>query len=158
MMERLTKRGNYINNISCIHYDSKECIEADGNCYAECEWEEAVWSKLAEYEDLEEQGLLLRLPCKVGEAIDKLFSHNEFIALWYDKLNDKDHSYLLWKGMAHQLPKEYGEQRILKFKGIIPERFSEADTINLLVTPYIIPCEEAEQKLKEMEDNARDTF
>ena len=108
-------------------------------------------NKLAKYEDLEEQGGLLRLPCKVGEAVDKLFSHNEVVALWYDKPSDKNHSYLLWRGMAHQIPKEYKENRILKFKGIIPERFSESDTINLLITPYVIPCEEAEAKLKELE-------
>lgn len=30
---------------------------------------ETAYKKLAEYEDLEEQGLLLRLPCKVGDTI-----------------------------------------------------------------------------------------
>lgn len=30
---------------------------------------ELMFQKLAEYEDLEEQGLLLRLPCKVGDTI-----------------------------------------------------------------------------------------
>lgn len=29
----------------------------------------AILKKLAEYEDAEEQGLLLRLPCKVGDAV-----------------------------------------------------------------------------------------
>ena len=29
-------------------------------------------SKLAEYEDLEEQGLLLRLPCKVGDTVYRI--------------------------------------------------------------------------------------
>lgn len=109
------------------------------------------YCEFKKYIDLEEQGLILRLPCKVGEAVDKLFSHNEVVALWYDKPSDKNHSYLLWRGMAHQIPKEYKENRILKFKGIIPERFSESDTINLLITPYVIPCEEAEAKLKELE-------
>lgn len=36
------------------------------------EWVEDVVDKLAEYEDLEEQGLLLRLPCKVGDTIWEL--------------------------------------------------------------------------------------
>ena len=31
-----------------------------------------VLGKLAEYEDLEEQGLLLRLPCKVGDTVHEL--------------------------------------------------------------------------------------
>lgn len=30
---------------------------------------EAAYAKLKEYEDAEEQGLLLRLPCKVGDAV-----------------------------------------------------------------------------------------
>lgn len=30
---------------------------------------EKVFNRLAEYEDMEEQGLLVRLPCKVGEPI-----------------------------------------------------------------------------------------
>ena len=30
---------------------------------------ESAYKKLAEYEDLEEQGLLLRLPCKVGDTV-----------------------------------------------------------------------------------------
>lgn len=30
---------------------------------------EELYRKLAEYEDLEEQGLLLKLPCKVGDAV-----------------------------------------------------------------------------------------
>lgn len=29
----------------------------------------AIMNKLAEYEDAEEQGLLLKLPCKVGETV-----------------------------------------------------------------------------------------
>ena len=64
-MERLTKRSNktvHENGVCCTHYLSKECEERSGYCTDECPWEEAVWSKLADYEDAEEQGLLLRLP------------------------------------------------------------------------------------------------
>ena len=35
-----------------------------------------ILGKLAEYEDLEEQGLLLRLPCKVGDIVYSI-NHNE---------------------------------------------------------------------------------
>ena len=37
---------------------------------------ESAYKKLAQYEDLEEQGLLLRLPCKVGDTVFKLKKHN----------------------------------------------------------------------------------
>lgn len=36
----------------------------------------SVQEKLREYEDLEEQGLLLRLPCKVGDKVFKLKQYN----------------------------------------------------------------------------------
>ena len=71
MMERLTKHGktSHENGICCTHFRGKECNERFGDCTDNCPWEEAVWSKLATYEDAEEQGLLLRLPCKVGTTI-----------------------------------------------------------------------------------------
>lgn len=65
-MERLTERS-----IGCFGYD---LINADhseqefGNYDAFYNYSMAV-KKLGEYEDAEEQGLLLRLPCKVGDKI-----------------------------------------------------------------------------------------
>ena len=59
---RLTKReSSYCEDI-CFTYgcDSNEC---------EHEKEYDIYEKLRAYEDLEEQGLLLRLPCKVGDVI-----------------------------------------------------------------------------------------
>ncbi len=38
-------------------------------CEPDCEEIDAVYRKLKDYEDAEEQGLLLRLPCKVGDKI-----------------------------------------------------------------------------------------
>lgn len=37
--------------------------------YIAGEFTQKVYDKLADYEDAEEQGLLVRLPCKVGDAI-----------------------------------------------------------------------------------------
>lgn len=60
-MQRLTK-------------NSKELIDCD-SCYIEdydcgcCESVSEAIAKLAEYEDLEEQGLLIKLPCKVGAPV-----------------------------------------------------------------------------------------
>ena len=71
-MERLTKRifvpkeerdlvvftqGEYIDTIPAemTHEDIRKALR-----------------KLAEYEDLEEQGLLLRLPCKVGDTVYRI--------------------------------------------------------------------------------------
>ena len=71
-MERLTKRSSdttHENGVCCTHFMSDECKKYGGNCSDGCRYEEAVWSKLAEYEDAEEQGLLLRLPCNVGDEV-----------------------------------------------------------------------------------------
>ena len=72
MMDRLTFRNNdttHENRICCSHFNSKECIAVCGNCSLGCKWEEEVWSKLAHYEDLEEAGRLIELPCKIGDTV-----------------------------------------------------------------------------------------
>lgn len=39
-------------------------------CRINCEISDSdAWEKLAEYEELEEQGLLIKIPCKVGETV-----------------------------------------------------------------------------------------
>lgn len=53
-MERLTKRCTYMGKDHVFHTN--------------CNVRKALY-KLAEYEDLEEQGLLLKLPCKVGDTV-----------------------------------------------------------------------------------------
>lgn len=61
-MERLTQREN--NRLIMVKQDNGEYIPAY--------WDEDNFKaikKLADYEDLEEQGLLVRLPCKVGDTM-----------------------------------------------------------------------------------------
>ena len=53
-MERLTKHSkqtSHENGICCIHFRGSECLRVGGNCAMNCKWEEAVWSRLAAYED-----------------------------------------------------------------------------------------------------------
>ncbi len=67
-MERLTERsaiGNYF---------YPKCFEkCDGNGSSEkcndCEITTSICEKLGKYEDLEEQGRLLKLPCKIGDDV-----------------------------------------------------------------------------------------
>ena len=69
-MERLTER-----NPSWIDDELWERA-----CEPDCEEIDAVYRKLKEYEDLEEQGLLLRLPCKVGDTVYAIgFNNNKQI-------------------------------------------------------------------------------
>ena len=78
-MERLTK----ISEIGNAYYPKcfKEPCCGMGECLDDkCSLILDVCKKLAEYEQLEEQGLLVRLPCKVDEKIKeqilKLCSNN----------------------------------------------------------------------------------
>jgi hypothetical protein len=64
-MERLTNR-EYGEN-SCAVYTSY--CDACHNSDCHCELVEDMIDKLAEYEDLEEQGRLIKLPCKVGDTV-----------------------------------------------------------------------------------------
>lgn len=66
-MERLTKWLNDKKNL-CIKKCEKECVEGYTECH-KCEPFKDVMIRLAKYEDAEEQSLLLRLPCKVGDTV-----------------------------------------------------------------------------------------
>lgn len=78
-MERLTRRINN-NKITAIkghgcNYSahSFDCQDNEGRDKLR-----AALEKLADYEDLEEQGLLVRLPCKVGDTVwDNDFGYPE---------------------------------------------------------------------------------
>lgn len=59
-MERLTRRS--ANGTSVYATPSGEPVKWEDNYHN-------VLQKLADYEDLEEQGFLLRLPCKLGDTI-----------------------------------------------------------------------------------------
>ena len=62
-MERLTERE--LNSLGGVYYGECHFIDCDGNC-KDCEVQYKADLKLKEYEDLEEQGLLLKLQ-KDGE-------------------------------------------------------------------------------------------
>lgn len=73
-------------------------------------------------------------PCKVDNLIDTIISHNEIVAIWENRRNENgEYRYLLWRGMAHQIPKEYLNRLFDKIFGTVPENISEADTINIAV-------------------------
>ena len=72
-MERLTEK---IGNTNCVKgcgsnckYGFEYCSEED---WENCKTIDDVIDKLAEYEDLEEQGRLIKLPCKAGDAVYRI--------------------------------------------------------------------------------------
>lgn len=81
-MEKLTERfeNGQVGTLGCgnnCKYNYRYCDNALENCPTIAK----IFEKLADYEDAEEQGLLLRLPCKVGDAV---FYINGKIILEYE--------------------------------------------------------------------------
>lgn len=64
-MERLTKKDEY-GNADILGVDSRDLLNLDFGSFNKVT---NALNKLAEYEDLEEQGMLLRLPCRVGSEV-----------------------------------------------------------------------------------------
>lgn len=67
-MERLTERKRNSNGTAI---SKKSMIDREGYPVVS-DYASKVLTKLASYEDAEEQGLLLRLPCKVGSNIYRI--------------------------------------------------------------------------------------
>lgn len=98
--------------------------------------EEAL-RKLAEYEDLEEQGLLLKLPCKVGDAIYEVIENGDIVKYKITgiSINDTNMCFIYGEG-------RYKEGEEEKYYGkFLPSEFGK----NVFLTK-----EEVEAKLKEL--------
>lgn len=67
-MERLTRNNRGFFELCEDTRTCNKICEENEECTDECVIQKAI-NKLGEYEDLEEQGLLLRLPCKVGDTV-----------------------------------------------------------------------------------------
>jgi hypothetical protein len=132
-MERLTRRLNN-NKIVAIKGDS-----CDYNAYSfDCQTSEerkrlkTALEKLANYEDLEEQGLLVRLPCKVGDILFRINkgARNPIIKMKVSHITIKSKSYSI-----KAIEEDYGE--VL---------FSN----NVIGKTVFLTREDAEKKLEEM--------
>ena len=69
-MERLTKRNEHGKAYYpyCFKENTCDGLGTSEQCDM-CDFDQNVCEKLAEYEDLEEQGRLIVLPCKTGDTI-----------------------------------------------------------------------------------------
>ena len=80
MMERLTKHkfGNIVSENQ--EKTGMHCSNFCNNCSrgtGDCKHLKAMVEKLAAYEDAEEQGLLLKLPCKMGDTVYAIGFNNK---------------------------------------------------------------------------------
>lgn len=119
-------------------------------CEPDCEEIDAVYRKLKEYEDLEEQGRLIKLSCKVGDVVYAVTSpFNVFDGIEYDE-NMKDEVYESYVSSITFY--ECGEQYRICAKvtnHFIGTYFRECD----FGKTVFLTKAEAEQKLKEMESD-----
>lgn len=107
-MNRLTKRNDdgSVGISKCRYYNYEDF--------------QKIASKLADYEDAEEQGLLLKLPCKVGDTVYEIVEE--------------------WEEMYEPNSKYY----------VIDKTKFDLDMFNWVGKCVFLTKEEAEQKLKEM--------
>ena len=125
-MERLTEKQSSGFDLKSMNGEwcNKYCEQQRVQTCNECGIYQAI-QKLAEYEDLEEQGLLLRLPCKVGDTVYIIYS-------------DKETSFI-----EEPIVKDVSTHRIW-----IESRCYDYSDIGKTI---FLTQAEAEQKLKEME-------
>lgn len=148
-MERLTKRnadGSVESAIDCQNgCQYITCSLEEGiQCKHECEAD--IYLKLAEYEDLEEQGLLLKLPCKVGTTVYVIDTIYECDNDYMDCIMEFPDRYQCERGFKC----EYEHEKIV----VIPESFDFKMLDNFNKTVFLTK-EEAEEKLKELNISER---
>jgi hypothetical protein len=105
-------------------------------CEPDCEEIDAVYRKLKDYEDLEEQGRLLKLPCKVGDTV--YFAHHDRV-ISSEVLSVKYHAEAENHGVFIR------ERLTIDVEGVS----AEIDFGNIGKTVFLTKSE-AEAKLKEL--------
>lgn len=133
-MKRLTERVlGFIQLKACGNdFCTETCAEQneEKSC-KNCPIQKA-FEKLATYEDLEEQGLLLRLPCKIGTAV--------YNTTWWDDVQEKV------KVDGKTFYRTVHKHKVSK------STFSLVDIYDFGKTVFLTKAE-AKQKLKEMESD-----
>ena len=109
-------------------YDTLDPVDILDNEYSKTNYNKLL-TKLGEYEDLEEQGLLLRLPCKVGDTLYRLVPN-----LYREYVEIKIAQFVINKNGIY----------FITNKGV-------SWSVDKIGKTVFLTQDEAEQKLKEME-------
>ena len=142
-MERLTRNNRGFFELC---EDTRTCdkiCEENEECTDKCAIQKAI-NKLGEYEDLEEQGLLLRLPFRIGDIIYEPISRNTINE--YRVTGIKKEAFSL--GIEWELENGFIYQNI---HGVECKNIHGVEIEEIGKTVFLTKAE-AEQKLKEMED------
>ena len=139
-MERLTEKQSSGYDLKAMNGEwcNKYCEQQRVETCNECVIYQAI-QKLAEYENAEEQGLLLRLPCNIGDTIYEVsYENREFVI--------KEHIVKEFIYRTYRFPRIeiYCENE---------NGFLVCNNIGELDECLFLTKAEAEQKLKEMESD-----
>lgn len=140
-MERLTERIKRLQKDDLIVYTNGKY---EDTIPAEMTNDDirAVLKKLAAYEDLEEQGLLVRLPCKVGTEVFVIFPGiNHYVKCQIKKIEIKPN---IFEKICYFIEPVVRRGQYLKY---FNNEFGET---------IFLTREEAEKKLEEMKKNDND--
>ena len=137
-MERLTEK---IGNTNCVKGCGSNCKYGFRHCRTE-DWENCktiddVIDKLAEYEGLEEQGRLVKLPCKVGDTVYVKMA--SYCKTHYAEAEVMDFAHFISCGFCAVVTSKYFDKQNIPFS-----EFGKT---------VFLTKSEAEQKLKEMESD-----
>lgn len=127
-MERLTERNDIGNYFYPKCFEKCDGLGASSKC-DNCELTSSVCEKLGEYEDLEEQGRLVKLPCKIGTEVYNI--------TWWDDVQEK----VVVKGKTYC--------RTVRKHKVTKSIFSYFDILEFGKTVFLTKSE-AEAKLKEL--------
>lgn len=120
-MDRLTK-----NDLNKVCYDPWELCGMDNHCTKDCHEEGGctkgcnilkMYRKLAEYEDLEEQGLLLKLPCKEGDIVYEIINCGITCPMLVIPITFKLQDLPLFEKKRMFLTREEAEQALKEMEG-----------------------------------------
>ena len=134
-------------------------------------YEENIVEKLAEYEDAEEQGLLLRLPCKVGDTVYVGSSALPIEDMeCYEDVDNPIPQYFLGRVVSFRFAKINWMKIAVKAKWLyewideetgpesnyIDSEKNFSFSLSVIGKTVFLTQAEAEQKLKEMENDLYD--
>lgn len=128
-MERLTQKSDKMIWLKDQGLKIEPCEMNSHHC-------RMILEKLAEYEDLEEQGLLVRLPCKVGDTVYVKLS--AYCKTKYTEAQVRDYTHFISCGFCVVVTSEKFDKQSIPFS-----EFGKS---------IFLTREEAEKKLEEMKN------
>ena len=146
-MERLTERTAV--GILVKEDYGKEVLKTLYSCYGEkpnphytnCEEGYCAMEKLADYEDAEEQGRLVKLPCKVGDTVWQIMVVG---------VKGKNIKYGIFKAVVTTISVDYQMNFLLSTITEDEERYRNEVTSTAIGETMFFTKSEAEAKLKEL--------